>query len=124
MLSENQVLLVCGETGCGKSTQLGQFILENAIEQQNGANCRIICTQPRRISAVALAERVANERCEKVGGMVGYSIKGVSVQSDDTRLLFCTTGVMLRMVQSDPELDHVSHIIIDEVHERGSSLTN
>lgn len=119
VLNANQCLLICGETGCGKSTQVGQFILEEAVESQHGLECMIICTQPRRISAIALAERVAAERAEKVGEMVGYSIKGVSIQSADTKLLFCTTGVLLRMVQGDPTLSHVSHIIIDEVHERG-----
>jgi HrpA-like RNA helicase len=65
-VDNNQVLLICGETGCGKSTQLPQFILDHAIDSDAGAACNIICTQPRRISATALASRVADERCEKV----------------------------------------------------------
>lgn len=118
-LQSHQVLLICGSTGSGKSTQSGQFILDEAIEQLNGAKCRIICTQPRRISATSLAERVSQERCEKIGDTVGYSIRGESKQSDNTRLLFCTTGVLLRMIQTDPNLSDFSHVIIDEVHERG-----
>lgn len=89
------------------------------IESQKGSVCNIMVTQPRRISALALAERVAAERCEKVGESVGYSIRGESLRSAQTRLLFCTTGVLLRMIQSDPMLSGVSHIVIDEVHERG-----
>ncbi|KAJ3297123.1 hypothetical protein HK104_000837 [Borealophlyctis nickersoniae] len=118
-LEQNQVLIVCGETGCGKSTQLGQFILENMISSNQGATCNIICTQPRRISAMALAERVSAERAERVGQSVGYAIRGETVRGPDTMLLFCTTGILLRMVQNDTELENVSHIIVDEVHERG-----
>ncbi|TPX65487.1 hypothetical protein SpCBS45565_g05139 [Spizellomyces sp. 'palustris'] len=118
-LANNQVLIICGETGCGKSTQVGQFILDAMIHAQWGATCNIMCTQPRRISALALAERVASERCEKVGMSVGYSIRGETVRSTDTRLMFCTTGILLRMIQSDPMLSGISHLIVDEVHERG-----
>ncbi|KAJ2999407.1 hypothetical protein HDV02_003025 [Globomyces sp. JEL0801] len=118
-LAENQGLVICGETGCGKSTQLGQFILDQMIESGNGSKCNIICTQPRRISAIALADRVANERIEKVGNEIGYSIRGESKQSNSTKLLFCTTGVLLRMIQDNPDISHISHVIVDEVHERG-----
>ena len=110
--------LVCGSTGCGKSTQVPQFILDHMDETQRGAACRIICTQPRRISAISLASRVASERCEQVGETVGYQIHLNSALSRDTRLLFCTTGVLLRKLTSDPTLRDVSHLIIDEVHER------
>lgn len=89
------------------------------IESGNGGSCNIICTQPRRISAISLAERVANERADKVGNEVGYSIRGESKQSSNTKLLFCTTGVLLRMVQDNTKLVGISHVIIDEVHERG-----
>ncbi|KAL0380131.1 UNVERIFIED_CONTAM: DExH-box ATP-dependent RNA helicase DExH3 [Sesamum angustifolium] len=66
-ISQNQVVVVSGETGCGKTTQLPQYILESEIEAAGGATCSIICTQPRRISAMAVAERVAAERGEKIG---------------------------------------------------------
>ncbi|RKO87078.1 P-loop containing nucleoside triphosphate hydrolase protein, partial [Blyttiomyces helicus] len=119
-LAMHQTVIICGETGCGKSTQVGQFILDAMLLSNQGASCNIICTQPRRISATSLAERVAAERTEKVGkGMVGYAIRGETVRGKDTRLVFCTTGILLRMIQSDPDLHEVSHIVVDEVHERG-----
>lgn len=79
---------------------------------------QIICTQPRRLSAIGVAERVAVERCEKIGNMIGYQIRLENKISAATRLTFCTTGILLRRLQSDPTLDNVSHVIIDEVHER------
>jgi ATP-dependent RNA helicase DHX57 len=80
-------------------------------------------TQPRRISAIALAERVSQERGGKVGQSVGYSIRLENQVSDSTKLLFCTTGILLRRLESrtnvkDRFLSDVSHIIVDEVHER------
>ncbi|RKP39045.1 P-loop containing nucleoside triphosphate hydrolase protein, partial [Dimargaris cristalligena] len=78
----------------------------------------IICTQPRRISAVGVAQRVADERCEALGQAVGFAVRGQSTIGPDTCLQFCTTGVLLRMLLSDPTLASVSCIIVDEVHER------
>jgi HrpA-like RNA helicase len=72
---QKKVVVISGETGCGKTTQIPQFILEDEIMAHRGGHCRIICTQPRRLSAVAVAERVANERVCRVGGLVGYSIR-------------------------------------------------
>ncbi|XP_068342386.1 DExH-box ATP-dependent RNA helicase DExH1 isoform X1 [Pyrus communis] len=118
-VSENQVLVVSGETGCGKTTQLPQFILENEISRLHGADCNIICTQPRRISAVSVAARISSERGENLGETVGYQIRLESKRSAQTRLLFCTTGVLLRQLVQDPELTGVSHLLVDEIHERG-----
>jgi hypothetical protein len=67
-----QVIVVSGETGCGKTTQLPQYILESEIEAARGALCNIICTQPRRISAISVSERVAAERGEKLGESVSF----------------------------------------------------
>uniref|UniRef100_A0A6N2M934 RNA helicase n=1 Tax=Salix viminalis TaxID=40686 RepID=A0A6N2M934_SALVM len=96
MLKENDVLVVCGETGSGKTTQVPQFILDDMIESGHGGNCNIICTQPRRIRAISVAERVADERCEPSpgadGSLVGY--------------------------QGDRSLSGITHVIVDEVHER------
>jgi len=114
----SRVLVISGATGCGKSTQIPQYILENAISCGNGASCNVIITQPRRISAVGLASRVAAERGQGVGQTVGYSVRLDSKQSKRTRLLFCTTGILLRRLLSDPTLAGTSHVVLDEVHER------
>ena len=99
----NPVTIVEGETGSGKTTQVAQYLLERAAE--TGEPVNIICTQPRRISAIGVADRVAAERGERVGqGAVGYAIRGESRISDNTRLLFCTTGVLLRRLERDPTL--------------------
>lgn len=91
-----QVIVVSGETGCGKTTQLPQFVLEEEIEAGRGVDCNIICTQPRRISAMSVAARVAAERGDALGQSVGYQIRLEAKRSAQTRLLFCTTGVLLR----------------------------
>lgn len=119
VISENQVVVVSGETGCGKTTQLPQYILESAIENTQGAACSIICTQPRRISAMSVAERVAAERGEKIGESVGYKVRLEGMRGRDTRLLFCTTGILLRRLLVDRNLKGVTHVIVDEIHERG-----
>ena len=74
--------------------------------------------QPGRISAISLAERVSFERCEEVGLTVGYNVRLESAYGSDTRLLFCTTGVLLRQLTSHPHLPGISHVVLDEVHER------
>eukprot|EP01043_Picozoa_sp_COSAG02_P052520 COSAG02_NODE_5671_length_4141_cov_10.012123_2_plen_881_part_01 len=116
----NQVVVLSGETGCGKTTQVPQFILDAAISGGRGSRCNIICTQPRRISAMSVAERVASERADRLGATVGYSIRLEAKTSAATRMLFCTTGILLRRLAEDPELQDppVSHVIVDEVHER------
>jgi len=69
-----QVIVISGETGCGKTTQIPQFILESEIEANRGAFCSIICTQPRRISAMSVSERVAYERGEQLGESVSFTL--------------------------------------------------
>lgn len=118
-ISQNQVVVVSGETGCGKTTQLPQYILESEIEAARGAFCSIICTQPRRISAMSVSERVAAERGEKLGESVGYKVRLEGMKGRDTRLLFCTTGILLRRLLVDRNLKGVTHVIVDEIHERG-----
>ncbi|ORY71845.1 P-loop containing nucleoside triphosphate hydrolase protein [Pseudomassariella vexata] len=123
---ENQVTIIAGETGSGKSTQSVQFILDDLYSQGLGNATNIICTQPRRISALGLADRVSEERCSPLGQEVGYTIRGENKRSDQTKITFVTTGVLLRRLQTSggrtedvaASLADVSHVVIDEVHER------
>lgn len=112
------MIVISGATGCGKTTQVPQIIMDSMIEQNMGAYCNMICTQPRRISAIGVAERVAAERLDVIGNRVGYQIRLESKRSKQTRLLFCTTGILLRRLIGDPNLAGVSHIFVDEIHER------
>lgn len=104
---DNQVVLVCGQTGCGKTTQVPQFILDEYIDRGAGGECQIVCTQPRRIAAIGVATRVAQERCEQIADIVGYQIRMDAKKSANTRLLFCTTGVLLRRLLTDRALSGV-----------------
>ncbi len=88
------------------------------LSSGRGSRCNIVCTQPRRIAAVGVAERVAEERGEPIGQSVGYTIRGESKRSRASRLMFCTTGILLRMLEEDHDLATVTHLVIDEVHER------
>ncbi|XP_041981256.1 putative ATP-dependent RNA helicase DHX57 [Aricia agestis] len=120
-MQKSQVIVISGETGCGKSTQVPQYILDDWLDHFNHGgrdHVEIICTQPRRISAIGVADRVADERVEKTGQVVGYQIRLESKVSSKTRLTFCTTGILLRRLEYDPQLQSVTHIIVDEVHER------
>jgi len=90
-----------------------QFILDSLILSGRGSKASIIVTQPRRISAISVAARVSEERLDD--GSVGYTIRGESTRGKNTRLLFCTTGVVLRRLSTGDTLEDVSHIIIDEV---------
>ncbi|XP_015704895.1 3'-5' RNA helicase YTHDC2 isoform X2 [Coturnix japonica] len=117
IIKENKVVLIVGETGSGKTTQIPQFLLDDCCK--NGIPCRIFCTQPRRLAVIAVAERVAAERREKVGQTVGYQIRLESRVSPRTLLTFCTNGILLRTLMArDSALSTVTHVIMDEVHER------
>lgn len=118
-IARNQVIVISGETGCGKTTQLPQYILESEIESGRGAFCSIICTQPRRISAMAVAERVSAERGEPLGETVGYKVRLEGMKGKNTHLLFCTSGILLRRLLSDRNLNGITHVFVDEIHERG-----
>lgn len=123
-VKSHQVTIISGETGSGKSTQSVQFILDDMIREGFGATANLLCTQPRRISALGLADRVSDERCENVGNEVGYIIRGDSqTKYGATKITFMTTGVLLRRMQTSGEdivssLADVSHVVVDEVHER------
>ena len=121
-INSHQVVIVCGETGCGKSTQVPTFILEN--ELSNGRACKIYCTEPRRISAISLARRVSEELGEHkndVGtlrSVVGFAIRLESRIAASTRLVYATTGIVMRMLERSDDLGDITHLILDEVHER------
>ena len=111
-IADNRVTIVSGDTGSGKSTQVPQFVLDANPEAS------IVVTQPRRISAISIGERVAEEQCLDVGSMIGYQVRLESALSRDTQLLFLTPGVLLRKLQSSPLLEEFTHVVIDEIHER------
>ncbi|KAL6729416.1 hypothetical protein Aduo_000470 [Ancylostoma duodenale] len=115
-INDHKVVLITGGTGCGKTTQVPQFLLEDAYEHQQPL--RIVCTQPRRLPAIAVASRVARERGESLGSTVGYHIRLEQRTSPQTVLTYCTSGVLLRMLTQDDAARDISHIILDEIHER------
>ncbi|CAK6963498.1 ATP-dependent DNA/RNA helicase DHX36 [Scomber scombrus] len=121
LINSNRVVVVSGETGCGKTTQVTQFILDDHINRGMGSMCRVVCTQPRRISAISVAERVAAERGESVGNAnsCGYQIRLQSrLPRRQGSVLYCTTGIILQWLRSDHLLSSVSHLVLDEIHER------
>lgn len=123
-LRRHPIVVVAGETGSGKSTQIPQFLLEHMLTgAKEPQPCNIVVTQPRRISAMSLACRVSEELgCEDGPGskssLCGYQIRMENLSGEWTRLLYCTTGVLLRKLQQDRHLGSITHIIVDEVHER------
>ncbi len=97
--------------------QVPQFILDSYLEEGRGADCAVLVTQPRRICAISLAERMAAERCESVGQSVGYSVRFETVLPRPFgAALFCTVGTLCRKMEAG--LRGISHIIVDEIHER------
>ncbi|NWV21986.1 DHX36 helicase, partial [Origma solitaria] len=121
LINSHRVTVISGETGCGKTTQVTQFILDDHIERGLGSTCRIVCTQPRRISAISVAERVAAERAEGCGNgrSTGYQIRLQSrLPRKQGSILYCTTGIVLQWLQSDKHLSSISHVVLDEIHER------
>lgn len=121
-INDNQVVIICGETGCGKSTQVPAFILEH--ELSGGRPCKVYCTEPRRISAISLARRVSEELGERKGdvgtfrSLVGFAIRLESKFTPQTRLVYATTGIVMRMLEGSDDLGDITHLVLDEVHER------
>ena len=125
------LLFLTLSVGCGKTTQrkfhlyafvdridrsgvlVPQFVLDSLIITNRGSSASILVTQPRRLSAVGVAARVSTERLDD--GSVGYAIRGESKQDFRTKLLFCTTGIVLRRLGSGDTLEDVTHVIVDEV---------
>ncbi|XP_063312995.1 3'-5' RNA helicase YTHDC2-like [Pelobates fuscus] len=117
IIKENKVVLIIGESGSGKTTQIPQFLLDDCCK--NGVPCRIFCTQPSRLAVISVAERIAAERGEEIGQTIGYQIRFESRFSPITLLTFSTHDVLLRTLMSgDSTLATVTHVIVDEVHER------
>uniref|UniRef100_A0A1A9UZM5 RNA helicase n=1 Tax=Glossina austeni TaxID=7395 RepID=A0A1A9UZM5_GLOAU len=118
ILAHHNVFIINGETGSGKTTQVPQYILSEATRRNRP--CRIIVTQPRRVAAVSVANRVAEERGEVLGETVGYQIRMESRVCKTTNLIYTTSGCFLRSIMADVSdlFRKVSHLIIDEIHER------
>ncbi|KAI8194318.1 Pre-mRNA-splicing factor ATP-dependent RNA helicase-like protein [Colletotrichum sp. SAR 10_65] len=114
-MEKYQILVIVGETGSGKTTQLPQYLHE-AGYTKNGL--KVGCTQPRRVAAMSVAARVADEVGVKVGQEVGYSIRFEDNTSDKTILKYMTDGMLLREFMTEPDLAGYSAIMIDEAHER------
>ena len=111
-----QVVIISGDTGCGKSTQVPQYIFEQS--RQLKTTCHMICTQPRRLAAINIAKRVAYETQTRLGGLVGYQVGLNPMFSEETCILFVTTGIFLQRLIHEQSLVQYSHVILDEVHER------
>ncbi|ANQ11051.1 ATP-dependent RNA helicase [Plasmodium coatneyi] len=113
-IKNNKILILVGETGSGKSTQLTQYLHECKYHLYGN----IVCTQPRRIACIAIANRVADEMNVKVGKEVGYVIRFQNKTSESTKIVYMTDGMFLRLLLYNPTLDDISVLIIDEAHER------
>ena len=125
----NDVTIIMAATGSGKTTQVPQLLFDDYINRGIGAKCNILCTQPRRLAAMSVADRIADERGQRLVQEVGYQVRfDVKRPEPDGCITFCTTGIFLKRMQSalgekpDPqsveEMDKVTHIVVDEVHER------
>lgn len=114
IIRENSVVIVVGETGSGKTTQLTQYLHEDGFTKR-GIIC---CTQPRRVAAMSVAKRVSEEMGVKLGDEVGYAIRFEDCTSDSTIIKYMTDGILLRESLTEPDLDRYSAVIMDEAHER------
>ncbi|CDK28199.1 unnamed protein product [Kuraishia capsulata CBS 1993] len=114
VIGENQVTIVIGETGSGKTTQLTQFLYESGYQTTG----MIGCTQPRRVAAMSVAKRVSEEMGVRLGDAVGFTIRFEDKTSSKTKIKYMTDGILLREFLIDPDLDKYSCIIMDEAHER------
>lgn len=116
---ENDVVIICGETGSGKTTQVPQFLYEYGFsDERSGYPGYIGVTQPRRIAAISTAKRVAEELNVPFGSKVSYHVRYDNNMSDQTQLKFMTDGVLLKEIQSDFLLSQYSSLLLDEAHER------
>ncbi|XP_049517177.1 ATP-dependent RNA helicase DHX30-like [Dermacentor silvarum] len=118
VINRNHVVVICGETGSGKTTQAAQFIFEDYIRGGQGSRCSIVVTQRKRIAAISMAKRAALKRHEELSDTVGFHVR-LTKQLLTSRggKLFCTAGMQLRHWQQNVELQGLSHVIVDEAHE-------
>ncbi|KAE9549300.1 hypothetical protein FO519_007481, partial [Halicephalobus sp. NKZ332] len=114
VIRDNTVVIIVGETGSGKTTQLTQYLYESGY----GKSGMIGCTQPRRVAAMSVAARVSDEMGVPLGDEVGYAIRFEDKTSEKTMIKYMTDGILLRECLSDPDLDNYSVVIMDEAHER------
>lgn len=112
-IETNQVTIIQGETGSGKSTQVAQYLLEHHASLSR--HCNIVCTQPRRIAATSIAKYVCRNRGWQLGTLVGYQIGMDKLVSENTRLTFMTTGVLLEKLVHMKNMNQFTHVILDEV---------
>jgi ATP-dependent helicase HrpA len=117
-IKNNPVLIISGETGCGKSTQIPKMCLE----AERGIAGKIGCTQPRRIAAITIAHRIAQELGETIGHSVGYKIRFQDKTPQEAYIKIMTDGMLLAETQSDPKLYEYDTLIIDEAHERSLNI--
>lgn len=117
-MREHQVVVIVGETGSGKTTQLPKMAMELAGEKPG----RVGCTQPRRLAAASVSRRVAEELGCELGGLVGYQVRFEEKAGPDTRLKFMTDGILLAETQHDPDLRQYHTLILDEAHERSLNI--
>ncbi|KAH9286486.1 putative ATP-dependent RNA helicase DHX34 [Echinococcus granulosus] len=117
-LMRQQVLVIAGDTGCGKSTQVPQYLADAKKTEEEVLYKRIAVTQPRKIACISLAARVSTEMLREKGTKVGYQVRFERHKSKATQILFLTEGLLLRQMQSDPFLKEYDAIVLDEVHER------
>nr|XP_048287362.1 ATP-dependent RNA helicase TDRD9 [Myodes glareolus] len=120
LIESNSVVIIHGATGSGKSTQLPQYILDHYT--QRSAFCNIVVTQPRKIGASSIARWISKERSWTLGGLVGYQVGLEKIATEDTRLIYMTTGVLLQKIVSAKSLMEFTHVFIDEVHERTEEM--
>src|SRR5437879_10258673 len=117
-VEKHPVVIVCGETGSCKTTQLPQILLEMG----RGSAGRSGHTQPRRIAARSVAARVADELGTRVGALVGYKVRFHESVRPETAIKLMTDGILLAETQGDPELRQYGSIILDEAHERSLNI--
>ncbi|KAF4755416.1 DEAH (Asp-Glu-Ala-His) box polypeptide 34 [Perkinsus olseni] len=115
-MESSRIVLIAGDTGCGKSTQVPQYLLEA------DRDASIICTQPRRLAAMSLCRRVQTEQLQAWGSRVAYQMRFDNTRTRHTRILFVTEGLLLRLLESDGELSDFNVLLLDEVHERHAPM--